>query len=68
MFLLNASPDVLADWYNSVPDDDKEYAAELMIEYSAELELKKSLISNVDVTNLELAKSYLKNYTLGSSE
>lgn len=37
-FLLNASPEVIKDWYRSVPTDDHEYALELLRAYSEELD------------------------------
>lgn len=36
-FLLNASPEVIRDWYLNVDADDHEYASELLQAYSEEL-------------------------------
>lgn len=36
-FLLGASEEVLRDWYNTVSDDDRLYASELLNAYSQEL-------------------------------
>ena len=36
-FLLNASEDIIRDWYASVDAADHEYAMEIMAAYSAEL-------------------------------
>lgn len=37
-FLLNASEDVLRDWYDSVSEDDHVYAHELLNAYMAEIQ------------------------------
>ena len=39
-FLLNASPEVIQDWYEQMDDDDIEYAFELLEAYSQELEIE----------------------------
>ncbi len=39
-FLLNASPEVLEDWYNQMDDDDIEYAFELLTQLKEELDAK----------------------------
>ena len=36
-FLLNASPEALAAWHNSVTQDDIEYAQELLDQFAQEL-------------------------------
>lgn len=43
-FLMSASPDVLRDWYNSVSEDDVNYASELLRLASEELD-RKALIA-----------------------
>ena len=40
-FLLNASPEVIQDWYEKMDDDDIEYAFELLDAYSQELEIEE---------------------------
>lgn len=40
-FLLNASPEVIQDWYEQMDDDDIEYAFELLEAYSQELEMEE---------------------------
>ena len=70
-FLLNASEEVLRDWYNNVGPDDHDYASELLAEYSKELELKTMfyLVEEVDLSNLtQDAESYLKKFSLGNKE
>ena len=67
-FLLNASPDVLQDWYNTVDEDDHEYASELLAKYSEELSLKTRFyaVEEVDLTNLTPdAEQYLKRFSIG---
>jgi hypothetical protein len=39
-FLLNASPDVIADWDEQADEEDKEYAQELLDAYAEELRLQ----------------------------
>ena len=39
-FLLNATPEVLEDWYNQMDDDDIEYAVELIEAAQVELDQK----------------------------
>ena len=36
-FLLNASPEVIKDWYEQMDDDDIQYAFELLEAYAREL-------------------------------
>ena len=40
-FLLNATPEIIQDWYEQMSDDDIEYAFELLEAYSQELMLKE---------------------------
>lgn len=39
-FLLNASPEVIQDWYEQMDEDDILYAFELLEAYSQELEIE----------------------------
>lgn len=50
-FLLNASPEVIEDWYNQMDPDDIEYAFELLELYQQELDRQSDTI-----TMLRLAK------------
>jgi hypothetical protein len=47
-FLLNASPEVIEDWYNQMDDDDIEYAFELLDQLKEDLDAK---IYALDVAN-----------------
>lgn len=47
-FLLNASPEVIEDWYEQMSDDDIEYAFELLAEYSQELAANELAASLAD--------------------
>jgi hypothetical protein len=70
-FLLNASEEVLRDWYENVSQDDHEYASEILARYGEELEIKKRFyaVEEVDLTNLTPdAEVYLKKFSLGNKE
>lgn len=41
-FLLNSDPDTLFVWYNTVSQDDLEYAEELLEKYSKELDERQA--------------------------
>jgi len=59
-FLLNASPEVLLDWYNTVDVDDHEYASELLAMYGEELKLAAILL-NDEVHDTTQAGQILQN-------
>lgn len=59
-FLLNASPEVLADWAATVSEDDLDYATELL----QMLQLRIIDIVAVQDPNLTQAKEMLSKYTL----
>jgi hypothetical protein len=68
-FLLNAGPEELAAWWNNVSTDDRQYASEILNQYSEELKVRQRFI---DVESIALpeymlpdAKQYLKKFTLG---
>ncbi len=66
-FLLNATPELLANWYDTVSDDDKEYASELLAQYSKELALRQrfNAVEEVIVDDLVPdAAIYLKKFRL----
>jgi len=69
-FLLNASPDVIRDWYDTVDPEDIEYATELMTLYSEELRIK-SIFHKVHDTDLAAgtpdADKYLRRFTMGKT-
>ncbi len=69
-FLLLASPDVLADWYESVDEDDHDYAIELleaasMREVIRILEEKEQIMLEEGKFELTEAQEYLSKFTLG---
>ena len=67
IFLLNADADTLIDWFNTVDEDDKEYASEIMAKYSEELKLKQRFYAaeDVDITGLTPdAEQYLKKFLI----
>jgi len=47
-FLLNASPEVLEDWYNQMDEDDIEYAFELLAQFKEELATKTYALNVID--------------------
>ena len=59
-FLLNASPEVLADWAATVSEDDIDYAAELL----QMLQLRIIDIVAVQDPKLTQANEMLSKYTL----
>lgn len=59
-FLLNASPEVLKDWYDKMDADDHEYASELLDMYDKELKLKVALLKD-EVTDIAEASRILQN-------
>lgn len=66
-FLLNASEEVLQDWYNKVDVDDHEYASELLAMYSEELSIKSSIydVEKLVVDITPDADEYIKKFRLG---
>ena len=62
-FILNASKETLADWYNSLSEDDLAYAQELLNAASLELAMRIVELSD-DVPNVELAAILLDKYRL----
>jgi hypothetical protein len=63
-FLLNADKETLLEWYNSVGEDDHEYASELMLEYSEELAAKNILISDIEITDISEAAHLIGMFRL----
>lgn len=59
-FLLNASPEVLFDWYNTVDEDDHEYASELLAMYGEELKVAATLLQD-EVQDTSQAEQILQN-------
>ncbi len=69
-FLLLASEDVLADWFQTVDEDDHEYAIELleaacMNDVIEILEEKEQIMFEEGSFQLTDAQKYLSKFTLG---
>ncbi len=69
-FLLLSSPEVLADWYENVDEDDHDYAIELleaasMREVIRILEEKEQIMLEEGKFELTEAQEYLNKFTLG---
>ncbi len=69
-FLLLSSPEVLADWYENVDEDDHDYAIELleaasMREVIRILEEKEQIKLEEGKFELTEAQEYLSKFTLG---
>lgn len=62
-FLLNATPETLADWYHTVDEDDHAYAAELLAKYQQELALRTNILECENVSDVTVAAEYLKRFT-----
>lgn len=61
-FILSLTPEKLAEWWNTISDDDQDYALNLVKQYRQELELMAIYDNpNVDTTQ---AKNYLKKFQL----
>lgn len=65
IFLLNASPEIIKDWYEHIDADDREYASELLAAYSEELRIKDILLSDIEILNTAPAINVLKLYMIG---
>lgn len=60
-FLLTSTPEELREWYNTVDENDHEYASELMLRYSEELAVHAALNED-EVMNNNDAIEYLKKF------
>jgi hypothetical protein len=62
-FMLSASKETLAEWYNTLSEDDLAYAQELL--NAASLELAMRIVELYDdVPDVDLAKNMLDKYRL----
>ena len=60
-FLLTTDPKVLEDWYDSISDDDRKYAAELLIMFNNELkQLDPS--AEIEDENFEAGSAFLDKF------
>ncbi len=57
-FLLNASPEVIEDWYNQMDDDDIEYAFELLEQLKEELD-REIIVNEFSSTGVVLKDSII---------
>lgn len=62
-FLLNASPETLADWYESVSEDDVEYAMTLLQRATMELMMRPMELST-ESPELSEANQVLSKFRL----
>ena len=61
MFLLNADKATMVDWFNTVSQDDIDYALEILQAYKSELMLKEMELMD-DVDDTDLACEVLKKF------
>lgn len=61
-FLLNSSPEVLADWYSKMAKDDIDYALHLIAAYKQELSLREEEF--IEVNDLTEANAVLSRFML----
>jgi len=60
-FLLNASPEILFEWYLQSSADDRAYAEELLTQASVALTMQHlESLDNIDHT--DIASNYLKKF------
>jgi hypothetical protein len=60
-FLLNASPEVLFEWYLQSSADDRAYAEDLLNQASVELTMKH-LEALDKIMHVDVANAYLKRF------
>ena len=56
-YILSKNPHELLDWWNSLDDEDQEYAMEIIIEY-------RKMLDEPLVEDLSLASNLLKRFML----
>lgn len=56
-YILNKSPEELLDWWESLSDDDREYAMEILTDY-------RKMLDEPVVEEYALAREYLKKFQL----
>ena len=56
-YILHKTPDELAVWWESLEDEDKSYAMEIIVEY-------RKMLDEPIVEEYSLAKEYLKKFQL----
>lgn len=66
-FLLNATPEVLSDWYSKMDEDSITYASELLTRYGKEMALKQRFydVEDINIDGLTSdAELYLMKFRL----
>ena len=64
-FLLNASRDELQTWYDSASESDRNYASEILKRYKSELDLKKILYFDPEISSISESVEILNKFKLG---
>ena len=65
-FILNRTPEQLEAWWNSMDDEDQEYAMWIIKEYRKELTRMQVMYDDLvpKESDISLAKNYLKKFQL----
>jgi cytochrome c peroxidase len=64
-FILNRTPEQLEAWWNSMDEEDKEYAMWIIKEYKKELTRMETIYDDfLTEDDTSLAKDYLKKFQL----
>ena len=58
-YILNKTPEELAVWWESLEDEDRSYAMEIIIEY-------RKMLDEPFVEDYSIAKKYLKKFQLNN--
>ena len=61
MFLLNADKATMVDWFNTVGQDDIEYALEILQAYKSELLVREMELMD-DVDDVSMASEVLRKF------
>ena len=63
-FILSLSPSKCKEWFNTLSQEDIDYAFEIMNQFRDELRVNVTLSSDPDVSSTELANEILKRYSI----
>lgn len=63
-FMLHVDQSMQNDWWNSLTDDDKNYAMELLQEYGRGLDLQEKMLQSDEVHDVSQAALLLQSFTL----
>ena len=58
-YILNKTPEELLEWWNSLEDEDRAYAMEIIVEY-------RKILDEPIVEDYSIAKKYLKRFQLNN--